>query len=389
MVIKSIKNVKDLAGKWVLVRCDFNVAVEKNKITDDFKIVQSLPTIRFLATKGTKIILLTHFGSPDGKKLKIYNLKVIKSRLEKLLGKKVTYVEDLIGKRAKNAVAKMKNGQIILLENVRFYKEEEKNDKRFAKSLANLADLYVNDAMAVSHRAHASVSAVQRYLPAYAGMLLEKEIINLNKILNPARPLVVIIGGAKLATKVPVIKNLRKKAQAVLTGGMVSYDFLAAKKWSTGKYKVEKAQKKLAKKLLYKNVILPLDFVISDKINGKGLVKTVNFQALPKNYWQFDIGPETIKLYARYIKSAKTIVWNGPMGMFENEKFKNGTLAIARLVASISSGKAFGVAGGGETVAALKQTQMMEYVDFISTSGGAMLEYLAGNRLPGLTKIIR
>ena len=389
MTVKSIKNVKNLAGKRALARCDFNVAVEKNKIADDFKIIQSLPTIRFLAASGAKVILLTHFGRPAGKKIKKFKLKVIKLRLEKLLGKKVSYVEDLIGAKAKDAVVKMKNGQIILLENVRFYKEEEENDKTFAKELANLADIYVNDALAVSHRKHASVAAIQKYLPAYAGMLLEKEIINLNKVLRPAQPLVVVIGGAKLETKVPVIKNLRKRAEAVLIGGMITYDFLAAENLSTGRYKVEKAARKLAKKLLYKNVILPLDFVVSDKINGKGVVKVVSAQELPKNFWQFDIGPQTIREYARYIKNAKTIIWNGPMGMFENEHFKNGTLSVARLVATVSSGKAFGVVGGGETAAALKQTKMIEYVDFVSTGGGAMLEYLAGKRLPGLKKIVR
>ncbi|PIR92190.1 phosphoglycerate kinase [Candidatus Falkowbacteria bacterium CG10_big_fil_rev_8_21_14_0_10_44_15] len=389
MTIKSIKTVKDLAGERVLVRCDFNVAVEKNKIIDDFKIVQSLPTIRYLISQGAKVILLTHFGRPDGKKIKKFKLQVIKIRLEKLLGKRVTYVEDCIGAMAKSAVARMKNGQVVLLENVRFYKEEEANDRRFAKVLASLADVYVNDAFAVSHRRHASVAAIKKYLPAYAGLLLAKEVLNLNKALRPAPPLVVIIGGAKLETKVPVIKNLRKKAKVVLIGGMIAYDFLAAKKWSSGRYRVAPASRRLAKKLSYQNVILPVDFVASDKSNGQGRIKVVAAADLPANMWQLDIGPETIRLYARYLKEAKTIIWNGPMGMFENEHFKTGTLAVARLVAAVSSGKAFGVVGGGETVAALKQTKMMEHVDWASTSGGAMLEYLAGKRLPGLKKIIK
>jgi len=188
---------------------------------------------------------------------------------------------------------------------------------------------------------------------------------------------------------VPVIKNLRKKADAVLIGGMIIYDFLAAKKLSTGKYRPDKSQVKLAKKLLYKNIILPVDFIASDKTNGKGLVKVVSPLALPKNFFQFDIGPQTIRLYAQYIKNAKTIIWNGPMGMFESEHFQHGTLAVARLVATMSSGRAFGVVGGGETVAALKQTKMIEYVDWVSTGGGAMLEYLAGKRLPGLKKIVK
>lgn len=388
MTIKSIRNVKNLAGKRVLARCDFNVAADKNKITDDFKIVQSLPTIRYLLAKQARIILLTHFGRPEGKRAQSYKLNVIRARLEKLLGKKVAYVEDCVGEKAKSAVAKMKNGQIVLLENVRFYKEEEANDRRFAKALASLADIYVNDALAVSHRKHASVAAIQKYLPAYAGLLLTKEVLNLNKILNPAQPLIAVIGGAKLETKVPVIKNLRKKTKAILIGGMITYDFLAAKNLSTGKYKVEKARKKLAKKLLYKNVILPLDLIAADKLSGAGKIKVVPAGSLPANSWQLDVGPETIRLYAKHIKAAKTIIWNGPLGMFENEHFKNGTLAIARLVAAVSSGKAFGIVGGGETASALKQTKMMEHVDWVSTSGGAMLEYLAGNKLPGLKKII-
>src|SRR3989338_3776857 len=389
MTIKSIRSVKNLAGKRVLVRCDFNVAVEKNKIIDDFKIVQSLPTIRYLISQGAKVILLTHFGRPEGKKVKIYKLKIIKPRLEKLLGKKVAYAEDCINAKAKSAVAKMKNGQVVLLENVRFYKEEEANDRKFAKALASLADVYVNDAFAVSHRWHASVAAIKKYLPAYAGLLLAKEVLNLNKALRPAPPLVVIIGGAKLETKLPVIKNLRKKAKVVLIGGMIAYDFLAAKKWSSGRYQVAPAPRRLAKKLSYQNVILPVDFVASDKSNGQGQIKVVAAADLPAKMWQLYIGPETIRLYARYIKSAKTIIWNGPMGMFENEHFKHGTMSVARLVAAVSSGKAFGIVGGGETVAALKQTKMTEHVDWVSTSGGAMLEYLAGKRLPGLKKIIK
>lgn len=389
MTIKSIRNIKNLAGKKALVRCDLNVAMDKNKIADDFKIVQSLPTVRYLCGQGARVILLTHLGRPGGKKMKAYKLKVIKVRLEKLLGKKVVYVEDCGGVKAKEAVAKMNNGQVILLENVRFYAGEEANNRRFAKSLASLADIYVNDAMAVSHRAHASVAAIQKYLPTYAGFLLEKELLSLNKVLHPKQPLVVIIGGAKLETKVPVIKNLRKKAQAVLIGGMISYDFLAAKKLSTGKYKPDKTQVKLAKKLLYRNVILPIDFVASSSGVKNGKISVVPADNLPKNILQFDVGPDTIRLYAKYIKPAKTIIWNGPLGMFENEHFKHGTLSTARLVAAVSSGKAFGVIGGGETVAALKQSGMFEHIDWVSTSGGAMLAYLAGERMPGLKRIIK
>ncbi len=389
MKIKTIKKAGNLRGKRVLVRCDFNVPIKGRKVADDFKIVQSLPTVRYLVAKGARVVLLTHLGRPKGKKDKNYKLKVVSHRLTKLLGGRVKYVEDCVNREAQEAAAKMKSGQVVLLENLRFYKGEEDNNKEFAESLAGLADIYVNDAMAVSHREHASVSAVREFLPSYAGLLLEKEIENLQKVLKPEKPLVAIIGGAKIETKVPVIRNLAKKASKVLIGGMLAYDFLAAKKWSTGKYRVDKANAKLAKKLLSKKVILPVDLVVSNKSGGQGKVNLTPANKLPKNCWQYDIGPETIRLYAQCIKEAKTVIWNGPMGMFEEERFRQGTLAVARLVAEMSSGRAFGVVGGGETVSALKQTKMLEHVDWVSTSGGAMLAYLAGEKLPGLLNIVR
>ncbi len=398
--IKSIKNLRNLRGKKVLVRCDFNVGIEnppspkgsgeaRGKIIDDFKIVQSLPTIRFLISKGAKVILMTHLGRPDGKKVVSLKLSPISTRLTKLLDKKVKYINDCVGQKAQNAVDKMKNGQIVLLENLRFYKEEESNDVEFAERLAELADVYVNNAMAVSHRAHASVDKIKKFLTSYAGLLLQQELTNLNKVLHPRKPLVVIIGGAKINTKVSVIKNLAKKADAILIGGMITYDFLAAKKLSTGKFKVDKVNKKLAKKLLSKKVILPVDFISASKADGKGEIVVVPANKLPKNNFQLDIGPETIRLYAKFLKNTHTIIWNGPMGMFEQKRFKNGTLAIARLVSTVSSGQAFGVVGGGETVTALKQTKMIEHVDWVSTSGGAMLQYLAGEKMPGLKGIIK
>lgn len=387
--IKSIEQHKKLRGKKVLMRCDFNVAIERGKVVDDFKIKQSLPTVRFLMAKGAKVILMTHLGRPGGKKVGSLQLSVISKRLSKLLDKKVVYVHDCTGKKAQTAVAKMKDKEIVLLENVRFYKGEESNDRKFAKALSKLADVYVNNAMASSHRAHASVDAIKKYLPSYAGILLEKEIENLHKVLHPQEPMIVIIGGAKIETKVPVIKNLSKKAEKVLIGGMISYDFLAAKGWSTGKYEVGPAQLKIAKKLLNKKVVLPLDFYIAQKKGRKSKVDVVSSHRLPADSLQFDIGPATIKYYSQILKNVQTIIWSGPMGMFENEHFKNGTLAIARLVATISGGKVFGVVGGGETVAALKQTKMLDNVDWVSTGGGAMLEYLAGNKMPGLRNIIK
>jgi phosphoglycerate kinase len=389
MTITSIKNANDLQSKRVLVRCDFSVPVAKGRVVDDYKIVQTLPTIRYLLEREAKVILFTHLERPGGKRVKRYELDPIAARLSRLLGKKALYVHDCVGPQAQAAAAKLKDGQILLLENVRFYPEEEKNDRTFAKALASLADIYVNDAFASSHRAHASISAIQKFLPAYAGLLLEQELTHLQKMLRPAQPFVVVIGGKKIETKVPVIKALRKRAAAVLIGGMISYDFLAAKKLSTGRYAVAPEQKKLAKKMLGRNVVLPLDFVTASKKDGFGPVRVVAANALPKNSYQFDIGPQTIHDYARYLKEAKTILWNGPVGMFETAHFQHGTRAIARLVASHSRGKAFGLVGGGETIEVLRQVKMLEFVDWASTGGGAMLSYLAGEKMPGLKKIIK
>ncbi|MDP3900282.1 MAG: phosphoglycerate kinase [bacterium] len=380
--------MRNLRGKVILVRCDFSVPIIGKKVIDDFKIVKSLPTIRLLTSQGAKVVLITHLGRPNGKKSKKFILNPICAKLSVLLGKKVRYIDDVIGLRAKNAVKALKDGQIILLDNLRFYKGEEKNDENFAKKLANLADIYVNNAIAVSHRRHASVAAIKKFLPSYAGLLLEEEIISLQKALRPKKPLVLVIGGSKIETKVPVVKSLKKKASFILVGGMISHDFLAAKKFSTGKYKVSQEAKKMAKSILSRKIILPVDFVTATGKKGDGDIKVYSAKDLKQSVWQFDIGPETIRLYSRYLKKAKTIIWNGPMGMFENDHFKHGTLAIARVVASVSSGKAFGVVGGGETVSALKQTKMLDYVDWISTGGGAMLAYLAGDKMPGLEGLV-
>lgn len=389
MHIISVKQFQNLRGKRILVRCDLNVAVKRGVVVDDFKIIQTLPTIRWLCAKGARVILLTHLGRPQGQRVSQFLLFPIKRRLEQLLGTKITYVHDCGGKLAKTAAENMSDGSIILLENVRFYVGEEENDDDFARILASLADLYVNDALAVSHRAHASVSAIAKYLPAYAGLLLEQELNNLQRVLRPKRPFIVIIGGVKLETKVPVVKRLARLADYILIGGMIAYDFLAAQGKSTGRYQVDDEHRQLAQSLLAKKIILPLDFVTATDAKGKSAVKVVATGALPANAWQFDIGPATVRFYAAYIKKARTVVWNGPMGMFETDCFKHGTLGIARLVASRSTGRAFGLVGGGETVAALKQTKMLEDVDWISTSGGAMLDYLAGEKMPGLEPIVK
>lgn len=395
MKIKSLRQIENLTGKKALLRVDYNVPIEKDsgaagtaRIKDDYKIVAGLPTIRFLLRHKCKVIIITHLGRPI-KNQKYFSVKPIADRLSELLGKKVKFVDDCAGLKAGTEVSKMRRGEILMLENLRFSYDEENNDLGFAKKLAKLADIYVNDAFAASHRAHASVSAIKNYLPSYAGLLLENEIVNLNKILRPQSPLIAIIGGAKMETKTPLIKKLLKKSSRILIGGALANNFLAAHKIEVGKSLRDKKSIAFAAKFLNKKIILPVDVIVGKSIDGQceGRVKSV--YQVKKNEIILDIGPETIKLYSRFIKKAKTIIWNGPMGMYESEHFKYGTLSIARAVASRSNGAAFGAVGGGETIEALKMTKMLDYVDWVSTGGGAMLAYLSGEKMPGLKGIVK
>lgn len=395
MKIKSLRQVKNLTGKRALLRVDYNVPIEKDsgaagtaRIKDDYKVVAGLPTIRFLLRHKCKVIIITHLGRPI-KNQKYFSVKPIADRLSELLGKKVKFVDDCAGLKAGTEVSKMRQGEILMLENLRFSYDEENNDLGFAKKLAKLADIYVNDAFAASHRAHASVSAIKNYLPSYAGLLLENEIVNLNKILRPQSPLIAIIGGAKMETKTPLIKKLLKKSSRILIGGALANNFLATHKIEVGKSLCDKKSIALAKQFLNKKIILPIDVIVGTKKDGRGEAKVKNIYQVKKNEIILDIGPETIKLYSRFIKKAKTIIWNGPMGMYESEHFKYGTLSIARAVASRSSGAAFGAVGGGETIEALKMTKMLNYVDWVSTGGGAMLAYLSGEKMPGLVGIVK
>ncbi len=401
MTIKSIRKVKKLSGKKVLLRADFDVPIEGNKIKDEYRIVQQLPTIRFLLRHRCRIIIITHLGRPlERGKLKIKNkehftVKPIAKRLGQLLGKNVRFIKEGVSFKAGTEISRMKNGEIIMLENLRFESGEQKNSKIFAKNLAKMADIYVNDAFAVSHRAHASVSAIKNYLSSYAGLLLEKEVVNLDKVLSHKNSLVVVVGGAKIATKASVIKKLHNKAWRILIGGALANNFLKARKFEVGKSLIDETSIKFAKGLMSrrqigrnKSIILPTDLVVSNKENGwKAIVKNVN--NVNSNDYIFDIGPETVRLYANFIKKAKTIIWNGPMGVFEEKKYKYGTLSIARVIASRSTGAAFGVVGGGETIEALKITKMDNYVDWISTGGGAMLAFLGGEKMPGLKGIVK
>jgi phosphoglycerate kinase len=389
MKIKSIKSV-DLKGKRVIIRTDFNVPIKNGKVLDDFRIVEQLDTLRLLIENKCRIVIIAHLGQPKPEDIgnEKFSLEPIADRLSHLLDQKVEYIRDVIGFKSSTAVANLKSGEIIMLDNIRFDKGELKDSKQFAKKLAKYGDLYINEAFSVSHRAQASVGAIKKYLPSYAGLHLEKEVAELTKSFTSQKPLVAILGGAKLDTKIPLIKTMNKKADHILIGGALANDFLAAAGLEVGKSLVDTEGIYFIKKHTFKKVLLPVDVVVStEKEGGKAMVKSVN--NVGKNDYIFDIGPETLKLYAHYINKAGTLFWNGPMGFFELKEFKHGTMTIARLVASRSKGKAYGVVGGGETVEALKMTKMIEYVDWVSTGGGAMLSFVGGEKMPGLSGIVK
>jgi len=390
MQIRSIRDLGDkLSGKKVLVRADFNVPIENGQVKDEFKLVQQLPTIRFLLRYNARIILLTHLGRPKSDKdRQEFSVKPIATELGRILDQKVKYVDDTSGLKAGDAVGNLADKGVLMLENVRFEAGEKKNDKKLAQRWADLADIYVNDAFAVCHRRHASVDAIKELMPSYAGLLLEKEISSLEAALHPEEPLMVVLGGAKLETKVPLLKRLHKKADKVLLGGALANNFLAAKGLETGKSMTDDKSIGFAKRFRSDKLILPEDVVVSRK-QEEWQADSKNINRVSKDEYIFDIGPKTVKLFSHYIKKANTIIWNGPMGLYEEEQFRHGTLAIARVVATRSKGHAFGVAGGGETVDALKMTNMLEYVDWVSTGGGAMLSYLGGEEMPGLKWLLK
>ncbi len=384
MQIKTIKKLAKINGQIVLLRSDFNVPINRGIIQDDFKIRKALPTLNYLINNGAKVVILTHLGRPKSVKDK-HDLSTlpIAARLSKYLKKTIRHLDLCYGFEVEKVISKMKPGQVILLENIRFEPGEFKNSKRLAKKLASMAKFYVNDAFAVSHRNHASVAAIKDYIPSFAGFLVAEEIKHLRRVLRPEKPLISMIGGVKLATKMPLIRKLSRISHRVLVGGALANDFLAAHGLEIGKSVSDKKSIALAKRIHNKKIILPLDVVVSSRIT-KWRVRVASVNKVDKNDYIFDIGPQTIKLYAKFIKQAKTILWNGPMGMFEDSQYKHGTLALARVMAAHSTGKAFGVAGGGETVAALQQTKMLEHVDWVSTGGGAMLSFLIGAKMPGL-----
>jgi len=390
---KTVEDIKDLKGKRVLVRVDFNVPQdEKLNITDDTRIRAALPTIQYLMDKGSKVILVSHLGRPKGGPEDKFRLDPVAKRLSELLKQPVVKTQDCIGPEVEAAVAKLKEGDVLLLENVRFYKEEEANDPGFAKKLASLADIYVNDAFGTAHRAHASTAGVAAYLPAYAGFLMEKEIKFLGQLLeNPPRPFVAILGGAKISGKIDVIKNLLPRIDTLIIGGGMAYTFFKARNVEVGNSLVEPDKIELAKEILKtaidlnKTLMLPIDHVVADKFDANANSQIVTRAGIPANWQGMDIGPETVTKFGHAIKKAKTIFWNGPMGVFEFDKFAKGTIEVAKLVAEATQKNgAISVIGGGDSVAAVEKAGLADKMTHISTGGGASLEFLEGKLLPGI-----
>lgn len=388
---KTVRDL-DVAGKKVLVRVDFNVPLnDKGEITDDTRITASLPTIQYLLEQKAAVILMAHLGRPKGQVKPELSLAPVAKHLGKLLGKKILFAPDCVGEAAQAAASKLKPGHILLLENLRFHKEEEKNDMEFAEKLASLADLYVNDGFGVSHRAHASVEGVTHFLPAAAGFLLEKEIQYVGQaVTNPLHPFVAIIGGAKVSDKIGVISNLLDKVDTLLIGGGMANTFLAAQGYKMGKSLVEEDKLDLAKELLAKakknkvNMLLPTNLVMAAAFAPDAEHVTEKVKNLNQAYMALDIGAETSKAYAEALADAKMIVWNGPMGVFEMDAFCKGTEAVAKAVAK---SRATSIVGGGDSVAAIEKLGLAKRITHISTGGGASLEYLEGKVLPGVAAL--
>lgn len=384
---KTVRDI-DVKGKKVFVRVDFNVPVKDGVVGDDTRIRAALPTIQYLLDQGAAVILASHLGRPKGGPDTKYSLKPVADYLANLLGKPVAFAEDCIGPVAEAAAAALKPGDVLVLENTRFHPEEEKNDEGMSKALAKLADIYVNDAFGTAHRAHASTAGIAAYLPAVAGFLLEKEIKYLGQAIdNPKRPFVAILGGAKISDKIGVIKNLLKKADTILIGGGMANTFFKAQGYPTADSLVEEEALETARQLLAEGkdkIRLPVDVVIADKFDAEAQSRVMPVGAVPDGWRILDIGPETVASYAKVVSGAGTVVWNGPMGVFEFPKFAEGTYGIAKAVAS--SG-AISVIGGGESVAAINQSGLADKITHISTGGGASLEMLEGLELPGVAAL--
>ncbi len=381
----------DLKGKRVLIRVDYNVPLnEQGVITDDARIVKSLDTVKYCLKQDARVILMSHLGRPDGKPSAKYSLKPAADHLAKLLGKKVDLLSDCVGADVESKVMAMKNGDIVMLENLRFHAEEEKNDAEFSKKLAKLGEVYVNDAFGTAHRAHASTAGVAKYLPAVGGYLLNKEVTYFSKaISNPDRPFVAILGGAKVVDKVKLISNLLEKTDMILIGGAMAYTFYKIMGIKIGNSKFDPAGEQAAKDALAKSkakgvpIILPVDRVIAEKMEKNVPTKVVDGD-IPDGWSGFDIGPESIKKFKEILSTAKTVVWNGPLGLFEVPPFDKGTREIAHFMAGM---KATTIIGGGDTAAAIMQFGLESKMSHVSTGGGASLEFLEGTVLPGVAAL--
>ncbi|AAX17398.1 MULTISPECIES: phosphoglycerate kinase [Borrelia] len=387
MSIKTIKDC-DFAGKRALVRCDFNVPLKEGNITDDTRIRAALPTIEYLKSQGARVILMSHLGRPKGEKNLKYSLMPVAKRLSELLGQDVKMLPDCIGDEVATTVSCMKNGDIVLLENLRFYKEEEENCDAFVRKLSQNGDIFVNDAFGTAHRAHASTAGLAAYLPAVGGFLMEKEDEFLGKILrNPESPFVAIIGGSKVSSKIAVLESLLPKSNVMVIGGGMAYTFLKVEGYSIGQSLLENEYIDVASSFLKKakeldvKVILPLDHVVASEFREDSIPEYVDSVDIPNDKVGMDIGEKTLRKIEEVLVSAKTVIWNGPLGVFEFNSFSKGTAKVAEYVASCSG---ITVVGGGDSVAAVNKFNLSEKITHVSTGGGASLEYLEGKVLPGI-----
>jgi phosphoglycerate kinase len=389
---KTIEKV-DLKGKRVFIRADFNVPFDENgNITDDTRIRSTLPTINYALDAGAKVILASHLGRPKGKPSPKYSLAQVATRLSRLLSKEVAFAKDCVGPDVEHQVQGMRPGDVLLLENLRFHAEEEKNDEGFSRALAAFTDIYVNDAFGTAHRAHASTYGITKHVKlSVAGFLMKKEITYLQKtVANPVRPFVAILGGAKVSGKIGVIENLKNKCDKIIVGGAMAFTFIKARGQKVGGSLVENDMLEMAqrirKSLRESNVkfYLPVDFVVAENMNDGAAAKIVTSQEIPETWMGLDIGPATTRLFSEALQDAKTIIWNGPMGMFEKDAYSRGTFALARAVAD---SYATTIVGGGDTDVAVHQAGVSDSITFISTGGGASLELLEGKELPGLAAL--
>lgn len=398
MPLPSIEQV-DVTGKKILLRVDFNVPLDKTTgaISDDTRIVKSLPSIELMLSRGASLIIISHLGRPEKKGDPALSLKPIAERLGKLLpGTSVHFSPEAVGPVAEEEASKLQRGEILVLENIRYYDEETAKDDKvrndFAKKLCKLADIYVNDAFGAAHRAHASIYECAKLLPGYAGLLLKKEIDILEKLVtNPPRPFVAIIGGSKVSSKLAVLENLITKADSILIGGAMAYTFLKSRLIEVGTSMIEKDYLSQAFQIIDKaaynkrELLLPEDHIVSSEFGEKGKIKTVK-RSIPDGFMGMDIGPKTADHYAKVIKNAKTVLWNGPMGVFEMKKFASGTLSIAKAMAKV---KGTTIVGGGDSIFALSQSGLEDKITHVSTGGGATLEYLEGKKLPGVEALMK